>query len=94
MPQTFNTKIGKIKTLKNVLITLTLPILYSDMVQNVVQAQLDESGDSIPKAQIKNIFCCGLISLLSSLAYIIWSLVNDFMLNIIQREEVKTAIKF
>ena len=53
MPQTFNIKIDKIKTLKNVLITLTLPILYSDMVQNVVQAQLDESGDSIPKAQIK-----------------------------------------
>ncbi len=71
MPQTFNIRIGKIKTLKNVLITLTLPILYSDMVQNVVQAQLDESGDSIPKAQIKNKFCCGLISLLSRLAYII-----------------------
>jgi hypothetical protein len=28
---------------------ISSPILYSDMVQNVVQAQLDESRDSIPR---------------------------------------------
>ena len=28
---------------------LSLPMLYSEMVQNVVQAQCGESGDSIPR---------------------------------------------